>query len=70
MLIQGSVFAGGGGDSVLSGYSQINSVATAAGVSGRSYGGGGSGAQTLANGTAQAGGAGATGVIIVTEYYV
>jgi len=69
-LNQGAVTAGGGGNSVLSGYSQINSVGTSDGAGGCLYGGGGSGAMVLASGAGKAGGAGAAGVIIITEYYV
>lgn len=39
------------------------------GDTGNNYGGGGGGASSFANGAAQAGGAGANGIVIVTEYY-
>ena len=41
-----------------------------AGADGRSYGGGGTGCSLNASTTGKAGGDGAAGVVIVTEYYV
>lgn len=58
----GSAFFGGGASATNFTSGQL------AGIAGKSYGGGGSGAGTSESGTAQAGGAGAGGLIIVTEF--
>jgi hypothetical protein len=62
--------AGFGGMSLL-GHSANNSTFNgSAGTAGLGYGSGGSGGQTIANQSAQNGGAGASGAIIVLEFYV
>jgi hypothetical protein len=61
--------AGAGGESVLGPRATTNCGANATGVAGRGYGGGGSGGLNINGGAAQNGGAGATGIVWVEEYY-
>ena len=60
--------AGAGGSSVYGGGAPGRGSAEAAGIAGGNYGGGGGGAYNT-SGADTAGGAGAAGVVIVTEYY-
>lgn len=63
------VHTGAGGSSQLGGGARGQTAATAAGEAGGAYGGGGGGASAGAAAAAQTGGAGADGVVTVTEYY-
>lgn len=60
--------SGCGGNSVYGGGAP--SVGNSDGTTGSVYGGGGSGGSALSDGNDHPGGTGATGVVIVTEYYV
>jgi hypothetical protein len=60
---------GAGGGSFLAPWFMPSPTGTAAGVAGRSYGGGGSGACNGASQGVGAAGLGATGIIILTEYF-
>ena len=64
----GSSFPGNGGNSVL-GMGSVSNVGDTSGTAGLSYGSGGSGGHTDASAPATTGGNGASGIVIVTEYY-
>lgn len=66
---QTQAYAGNGGFNLLSLPAVLGANSNGNGTAGMGYGGGGSGACNTNNGGAFSGGAGANGVIIITEYY-
>lgn len=61
--------SGAGGGSYLGGGALSRSNSSGTGTAGGNYGGGGSGGCMVSSGAASTGGAGATGIVIVEEYY-
>jgi hypothetical protein len=59
----------GGGSAFYGGGAYVSSGNNQAGIAGFAYGGGAAGANTVNNATDRAGAIGATGVVIVYEYY-
>lgn len=68
-VLSTSQATGGAGGSSIFGRGGVSGITSGTGAAGTAYGGGGGGGIQISNGGAQAGGAGANGIIIVEEFY-